>query len=367
MLPARRAFFAIVTVAFAAQACVTSEKPMSDSAQSTTMTTGTGMKTSAAPGAPDVEMQAVLDELAALHGKPIETLTAAEARQQPTPTDAVKQLLTKQGKPTAPPPGATLMHRMVTGAASQLPANIYIPNGAGPFPIVVYFHGGGWVIADKNVYDGGARSLAIGANAVVVSADYRSGPEHKFPAAHDDALAIYRWALANASAIKGDAKRIALAGESAGGNLAVATAIAASDKSLQAPLAVISVYPIASGDTTSASYVENANAKPLNRAMMSWFFTNALNSPADHMDPRINLVAADLHGLPPVTIINAQIDPLRSDGEMLAAKIRSAGGSVDQKTYDGVTHEFFGMGAVHATAKDAEGRAADALRKAFGK
>ena len=319
----------------------------------------------AAPATPDAEMQAVLDELAALHGKPIETLTALDARKQPTPTDAVKQLLKKQGKPTTPPPGATLTTRSVSGAAGQLAANIYTPDGAGPFPVIVYYHGGGWVIADRNVYDGGARSLAINAKAVVVSADYRLAPEHKFPAAHDDALAIYEWALAHAASIKGDPKRVALAGESAGGNLAIATAIAARDKKLQAPLAVVSVYPIAVGDTTSPSYVENANAKPLNRAMMSWFFDKYQRTPADRMDPRINLVGADLKGLPPITIVNAQIDPLRSDGDMLAAKIRDAGGSVVQKTYDGVTHEFFGMGAVHSKAKDAESYAADALKKVF--
>ena len=323
--------------------------------------------TPAAQAAADGEMQPVLDELGALNGKPIETLAPAEARKQPTPTDAVKALLAKQGKPAAPPSGATLTNRNVTGAAGSLKANIYTPDGAGPFPIIVYYHGGGWVIADKNVYDGGARALAINAKAVVISADYRQGPEHRFPAAHDDALAIYEWALKNAASVNGDVKRIALAGESAGGNLAVATAIAARDKKLPAPLAVISVYPIAVGDTTTPSYVENAMAKPLNRAMMSWFFDNYQRTPADRQDPRINLVGADLKGLPPVTIINAQIDPLRSDGEMLAEKIRAAGGSVEQKTYNGVTHEFFGMGAVHAKARDAEAQAADALKKVFDK
>ncbi|MDQ2666902.1 MAG: alpha/beta hydrolase [Gemmatimonadota bacterium] len=320
---------------------------------------------SPAPGTPDSTMQAVLDELGALNGKPIETLDAVEARKQPTPTDAVKKLLMKQGKPTTPPPGATMTTRTVAGAAGQLPANIYTPDGTGPFPVVVYYHGGGWVIANKDVYDGGARSLAINAKAVVISADYREAPEHKFPAAHDDALAVYEWALKNAASIHGDPKKVALAGESAGGNLAVATAIAAKAKGLQAPVAVISVYPIAVGDTTTPSYVENANAKPLNRAMMSWFFDKYQRTPADRQDPRINLVGANLAGLPPVTIINAQLDPLRSDGEMLADKIRSAGGTVDQKTYPGVTHEFFGMGAVHQKAKDAEAYAADALKKAF--
>ncbi|MDB4906612.1 MAG: lipase [Gemmatimonadetes bacterium] len=334
-------------------------------AMATTSTVGSegAMQSS---GAPDAQMQPVLDELAALGGKPIETLTAAEARKQPTPTDAVKALLKKQGKPTTPPPGATSVDRTIAGAAGPIPARIYTPDGAGPFPVVVYYHGGGWVIGNKDVYDGGARSFAINAKAVVVSIDYRVGPEHKFPAAHDDALAAYKWAMANAASIKGDPKKMALAGESAGGGLAVATAIAIRDAKLQMPLAVISVYPIAGGDTTTQSYTTNANAKPLNRAMMTWFFRNYLNSDAERMDPRINLVAADLKGLPPTTIINAQIDPLLSDGLLLADKLRAAGVSVQQKTYDGVTHEFFGMAAVHDKAKDAEMMAADALKKAFG-
>jgi acetyl esterase/lipase len=222
------------------------------------------------------------------------------------------------------------------------------------------------VIADKEVYDAGARALSKMANAVVVSVDYRQGPEHKFPAAHDDAFATYQWALKNAASIGGDAKRVALVGESAGGGLAVATAIMARDQHVQAPVAVVSVYPIAGTDTTTPSYVENANAKPLSRAMMSWFLDKYLNGPADRSDPRVNLVTAKLDGLPPTTIINAQIDPLRSEGEMLADKLRAAGVDVQQKTYDGVTHEFFGMGKVVDAAMEAEQMAADALKKEFG-
>jgi acetyl esterase/lipase len=317
--------------------------------------------------APDRQMQAVLDQLQALGGKPIETLSAAEARRQPTPADAAKEVMKKEGKSTASDPAVASDDRTIPGPGGPLPVRIYTPaSGNGPFPIVVYYHGGGWVIANKEVYDGGARALSKLANAVVVSVDYRQGPENKFPAAHDDAFATYQWALAHAASIKGDPKRVALAGESAGGGLAVATAIAARDKQAQMPVAVISVYPIAGTDTTTPSYVENANAKPLNRAMMSWFFEKYLNGPQDRSNPRVNLVAADLHGLPATTIINAQIDPLRSDGEMLAQKLRAAGVDVTQKTYDGVTHEFFGMGKVVDKAMAAEQMAADALKKGFG-
>ena len=312
-------------------------------------------------------MKAVLDQLGSMGGKPIETLTAAEARKQPTPTDAVKALLTKQGKSAAPDAAVSSVDRSIPGAAGPLSARIYTPKGGtGPFPVVVYYHGGGWVIANKDVYDGGARAMSKMANAVVISVDYRQGPEHPFPAAHDDALTTYQWALKNAASLHGDPKRIALMGESAGGGLAVSTAMLARDQKLQMPVTVVSVYPIAGTDTTTASYIENAAAKPLNRPMMSWFFKNALKSPADMSDPRLNLVAANLSGLPTTLIINAQIDPLRSDGELLAKKLRDAGVSVEQKTFDGVTHEFFGMGAVVDKAMQAEQMAADALKKAFG-
>ena len=317
----------------------------------------------------DADMQAVLDALAAMGPKPIETLTPAEARQQPTPTDAVMAVLKKQGKDTAPTalvPGVTSVDQTIPGPAGPLPVRIYTPDGAGPFPVVVYFHGGGWVLADKNVYDGGARGLAKQAGAVVVSVDYRLAPEAKFPAQHDDALATYKWAAANAASIKGDPKRLAIAGESAGGNLAVATAMAARDQKLTPPLHVVSVYPIAQAtDLDTPSYEDSATAKPLNKAMMMWFADKVFAKPEDKKDPRIDLVHANLAGLPSVTLINARIDPLRSDGDMLAASLKKAGVNVEHKVFDGVAHEFFGMAAVVAKAKQAQAMAGAQLKKAF--
>ena len=220
----------------------------------------------------DADMQAVLDELGSLGGKPIETLTPEEARKQPTPADAVKKLLEKNGKPTSPEalvPGVTSTDREIPGPTGPLPARVYTPAGAGPFPVVIYFHGGGWVIADKEVYDGGARGIAKQANAVVVSVDYRRSPEAKFPAAWDDCFAAYKWVSANAASIKGDPAKLALAGESAGGNLAVSTAIAARDAGVPKPLAVIAVYPVAqTGNLNTSSYVDSAKAKPLNKPMI---------------------------------------------------------------------------------------------------
>ncbi len=352
----------IAAIAVVAAGCATEDAP--PSAASTDSVASASPATMVA----DADMQRVLDALAARGGKPIETLTPAEARTQPTPTDAVMDVLKADGKDTSPTalvPGVTHVDRTVAGAAGQIPARIYTPTGAGPFPVILYFHGGGWVIGTKEVYDGGARGLSKAANAVVVSVDYRLAPEHKFPAQHDDALAAYRWVLANAASIKGDPKKVALAGESAGGNLAVATAIAARDAKLQMPLHVLSVYPIAQADTTTPSYNEHADAKPLNRPMMTWFAGHTVRTPADLQDPRISLTKASLAGLPGTTIITAQFDPLRSDGEMLENALRSAGVAVERRHYEGVTHEFFGMAAVVAKATAAQEYAGQRLKAAF--
>ena len=317
----------------------------------------------------DDDMQAVLDAHAALGPKPIETLEPAEARKQPTPADAVMALLKKQGKDTAPTalvPGVVSVDQTIPSMAGLLPVRIYTPDGPGPFPVVVYFHGGGWVLADKNVYDGGARGIAKLANAVVVSVDYRLAPEAKFPAQHDDALTTYKWVAANAASINGDPKRLAIAGESAGGNLAVATAIAARDQGLTAPLHVLAVYPITQAtDMSTPSYKDSENAKPLNKAMMGWFADNVFSRTEGNKDPRIDLVNANLRGLSPVTLINARIDPLRSDTDMLAAALEKAGVKVEHMLYDGVTHEFFGMAAVVAKAKQAQAFAGLQLKTSF--
>lgn len=350
-------------------ACSKRDTARTDSTAATTAAptvgdTATGAMT---PAQPDPQMQAVLDQLAALDPKPLPTLSAPEARKQPSAADAVKALMVKQGKDTAPMPVGSVVNRTIPGPGGAIPVRIYTPSGNGPFPVIVYYHGGGWVIATVDTYDASARALTNAVNAVVVSVEYRKAPENKFPAAHDDAFAAYQWALKNAASIKGDSSRVATAGESAGGNLAVATAIAARDKSVKLPVYVLSVYPIAGTDTTTPSYQRNANAKPLSRAAMVWFFNKYTRSPADWQDPRINLVGANLQGLPPTTIITDQIDPLMSEGQMLSDKMKAAGVQVNYRNYDGVTHEFFGMGAVLDKAKQAQQFAADGLKSAFNR
>ncbi len=311
---------------------------------------------------PAREQQDVLNQLAMLGGKPMETLTPAEARLQPTPGDAVAALLKKNGGSTLPEAVASVVDRTILGAAGSVPARIYTPAGSGPFPLVVYFHGGGFVIATMDTYDASARALANATGAIVVSVQYRKAPEHKFPAAHDDALAAYAWVVKNGAELNGNVARVAVAGESAGGNLALATAIGAREKQLPLPVAILAVYPIAGTDTDTPSYEAQANAKPLNRPMMQWFFSHYMRTPADAQDVRLNLMAADLAGLPPTTIITAQFDPLHSDGTMLASRLEAAGVSVRLRHFEGVAHEFFGQGAIVPAAKEAVAYAAEGLR-----
>lgn len=359
----RARWIALAGASLLATAPALAQSPMSASAPPPPLPP---MSRMAAP-APAADMKAVLDAQAALGGKPIETLTPAEARVQPSPADGVMAVMAKMGMPTAPDASVTTQD-MAYGSDPMQMARIYKPANAPagtPLPIIVYYHGGGWVIADIKTYDATPRFMAQQLNAIVVSVEYRHAPEAKFPAQHDDANMAYAWTLKNAKAWGGNVAKLAIAGESAGGNLAVATAIHARDTHMKMPLAILAVYPIANSSKTLPSRMDAANAKPLNAAMLNWFGYYYSKTPADMMDPRLNLVKANLRGLPPTTIVNAQIDPLRSDGETLATAMRSAGDSVEQRTFPGVTHEFFGMGKVVKGAADAEAYAVSRLQAAF--
>ncbi|RZK77891.1 MAG: alpha/beta hydrolase [Pedobacter sp.] len=362
-------------------ACSSNPKT-TDSADTTAMMTDTSM-TDTAAGTPDdvkptgpapewgpglkPQMQAVIEKLASYKDRPISELTAVQARQNHTPTDAVKDLMTENNIPM-PVFNVDTVGKEIPVTGGNVHLRIYTPKtGNGPFPVIVYYHGGGFVIANIDVYDASAKVLAEKTGAVVVSVAYRLAPENKFPIAHNDSFAAYEWVVKNAASIKGDPKMVAVAGESAGGNLAMNVAIMARDKGIAAPKHILAVYPIAGSDMNTESYKKNAAAKPLDKPMMAWFTKNYLNSMAEAKDSRINLVAANLKGLPAVTIITAEYDPLQSDGMMLADKLKAAGVKVDSKDYSGVTHEFFGMGALVPEAMDAQKYAVDQLKKAFGK
>lgn len=311
------------------------------------------------------EMTVVIEKLASLGGKPIETLDAKEARQQPTPTDAVMAVMKDKGIVMPNPLCDTIGKQIpVTGGTTHV--RIYTPKqGKAPFPVIVYYHGGGFVIADIDVYNGGAQGLCEQTGAIVVSVEYPKGPEKKFPAAHTVAFDAYQWVLKNAASFNGNAGKVAVAGESAGGNLAVNVSIMARDKKIMVPAYQVLVYPVANNDMNSESYVKYAQAKPLNKAMMGWFIKNYA-SEAQSGDPRLSLVKANLKGLPKTLIIGAEIDPLQTEGKLLADKLKDAGVDTEYKLYDGVTHEFFGMATVVPQAKDAQALAAKNLKSALG-
>lgn len=318
--------------------------------------------------APDIKpgMAVIIEKLASLGGKPIETLDAKEARLQPTPTDAVMAVM-KDHNMSMPSALCDTIGKDVPVTGGKTHIRIYTPKeGKAPFPIVVYYHGGGFVIANIDVYNGGAQGLCEQTSSIVVSVEYPKGPEKKFPAAHNVAFDAYKWVLKNAASFNGNPANIAVAGESAGGNLAANVSLMARDKKITVPLYAVLVYPVANNDMNAESYIKYADAKPLNKPMMGWFVKNYLASEAQAADPRISLVKANLKGFPPTLIIAAEIDPLQTEGKLLADKLKDAGVKTDYKLYDGVTHEFFGMATVVPQAKDAQRLAAKKLKSALG-
>lgn len=312
------------------------------------------------------EMQVVIEKLATLGGKPAETLTAKEARMQPTPTDAVMAVMKDNNMPM-PTALCDTMGKDIPVTGGKTHVRVYTPQkGTAPFPVIVYYHGGGFVIANIDVYHGSTQGLCEMTGAIVVSVEYPKGPEHKFPMAHTVAFDAYKWVLKNASSFKGDASKVALVGESAGGNLAANVSIMARDKKLQMPVYQVLVYPVANNDMNSESYMKYADAKPLSKAMMGWFVKNYLANTAQSEDPRISLVKANLKGLPKTLIIGAEIDPLQTEGKLLSDKLKQADVETDYELYNGVTHEFFGMALVVPEAKKAQELASKKIKSAFG-
>lgn len=363
--------FIIGTIALSLLACNNEsqvEKTTTDSGDVTGDSSGAkdlkfqGTKPDWAPDIDD-EMAIVINKLQSYGAPSLETLTPQEARKQPTPTNAVMDVMKEYNIPM-PTPGVDTTGKEIPVAGGSIHARIYTPKtGDSTFPVIVYYHGGGWVIADINVYDASARALAEQAKAVVVAVHYRQGPEHKFPTAHNDAFAAYQWVIKNAGSIKGNAKMIAVAGESAGGNLACNVSIMARDKGVQLPVHQLLVYPVANNDMNSESYQKWGNAKPLSKPLIEWMVKNYLPNTAAAADPRIALVKANLKGLPPTTIVAAEIDLLQTEGKLLADALKSAGVDTDYKLYNGVTHEFFGMATVVPDAKDAQAWAVNRLTK----
>jgi len=287
----------------------------------------------------DPQAQAVLDLMKEQGVPPFEEMTVAQARE----------VVLGFAELQAPaPPIDGVEDRSIDGPVGQIPIRIYTPLGEAPRPILVYYHGGGWTIGNLDVADKPCRDLAAATQAVVVSVDYRMGPEHKFPAAVDDCYAATKWAAEHAAELGGDAQRLVVIGDSAGGNLAAVIPLVARERGGPRIGYQVLIYPVTNYGFDTASALENADGYLLTREAMRWFWGHYLNSETDGADPHASpLRAADLSGLPPALVVTCEFDPLRDEGEAYGERLREAGVPVKVTRYDGMIHGFFWMsGAV---------------------
>ena len=268
--------------------------------------------------------------------------------------------------PGEPEPVAQVEDRTLPGPAGEIPVRVYTPAGEGPFPVTLYFHGGGFVFCGLDSHDGPCRSLANRAGCVVVSVDYRLAPEHVYPAGPEDCYAATCWVAGHGGEIGADGSRIAVAGDSAGGNMAAAVTLMARDRDGPELRFQLLVYPVTHFDFGTASYRENAEGYFLSQAMMRWFWNQYLEKPQHGLEAYASpLLAGDLAGLPPGLCITAEFDPLRDEGERYAERLRAAGVDVPTTRYDGMIHGFFGMSAIIDRSRDAVEESAAALRAAL--
>jgi acetyl esterase len=303
----------------------------------------------------DPQIQAVMDQVAALNLPPHYEVGAVQARANAAL------------RPRAPGPEvASVVDRSVPGPDGDVPVRVYTPEGVGPFPVLVYIHGGGMVIGTLDTSDGSCRHLCDKVGCVVVSVDYRLAPEHTFPAAPEDCYAVTKWVAENSSEIAADPSRIAVGGESAGGNLAAAVALMTRDRGGPTVLLQVLLYPMTSYDFDSASYHENAEGYSLTRTTMMWYWDQYLGSKADVTNPyAIPASSTNLKGVAPAIVLTAEFDPLRDEGEAYAKQLSAAGVNTTCTRYDGVIHGFFGMSAVVDKSKEAVNQVAAALKTAF--
>jgi acetyl esterase len=266
-----------------------------------------------------------------------------------------------------PPAVAHVEDRRIPGPAGSIPTRIYTPSGNGPFPVLVYYHGGGFVIGDLESHDGVCRQLTNGAGCVTVAVDYRLAPEAKFPAAVDDCYAATRWVSEHAAQLNADPNRLAVGGDSAGGNLAAVISTMARDRKTPKIVFQLLIYPAT--DITCAAPSHKTNTEYiLTPADIRWFMGHYLRSDDDRRNPLASpLFTASFKGLPPAMIITAEFDPLRDEGEDYGRKLREAGVPVQVSRYEGMVHGFISMSDMIDKGKAGIAEAAAALKTAFSK
>lgn len=321
------------------------------------------------PYAPSAGMRAVLEERQAMHAQELSGLSLVRAREVPGLPDAARAMPNVKGLPATETEVPQVTQMIASGADGALRARMFRPPLAKDTPVILYFPGGTWATGSIDGYEETARQLSMRTGFVVVAMRTRLAPEVQFPAVHEDAYALYRWARAHMREWGADPTRVVLAGEGPGANLALSTALYARDRAAAGartamPDHLLLITPLAGTSLGTASMSESGRSRPLTRATVDW--AQDLYASGHLRDPRIDLVPrGDLAGLPPTTIVLAEIDPLRSGGEALAANLAAAGVPVQSQVYRGTAHDFFGLGSQVPEAAAAEDDVAGRLKVAF--
>ncbi|GAC1475579.1 MAG: alpha/beta hydrolase [Isosphaeraceae bacterium] len=306
----------------------------------------------------DPQAKDLLDQVAAANLPLVPSLTPSEARS-----------LTRIASSTIgrPPDVGRLEDLTIPGPAGPIRARLSAPAKSGVYPALVYFHGGGWVLCDLDSHDVLCRAITNAADIAVIAVDYRLAPEHPFPAAIDDAFAATSWIVANARSLGIDPARIAVGGDSAGGNLAAVVARRARDRG-GPPLAFqLLIYPVTDANLDTPSYLENAQGYLLTREAMIWYWNHYVPDPAMRADPDASpLRARSLAGLPPALILTAEYDPLRDEAEAYARRLAEAGVPTRLSRYPGAIHDFLRRYVQLDQGKAALAEVAEALREALG-
>lgn len=270
---------------------------------------------------------------------------------------AVRDMCESMVLPFDAGPLAVIEDKKIYVNQTDLTLRLYYPTGEGPFPLIVYFHGGGWTIGSINTHDPVCRALSVWANALVVSVHYRLAPEHPFPVPLEDCYAATLWIQQHAGDIGGLGTRLAVAGDSAGGNLAAAVCLLARDRKMNGELTPLIqhqllLYPIADANFETASYKENGRGYVLRRSDMQWFWDQYIKDPAERNNPYASPLQANLNNLPSATIITAQYDTLRDEGNAYAKKLQAAGVAVVHREIAGMIHGFIGFAALVDKGRD---------------
>jgi acetyl esterase len=277
------------------------------------------------------------------------------------------------------PPDAREMYRTLNAAsakpevasvedttAGEIPIRVYKVSEHGEQPVIVFFHGGGWVIGDLETHDGACRQLALAAQCTVVAVDYRLAPEHPFPAAIDDSFEVTKWVAENAGSLGVDANKLCVAGDSAGGNLAACVCLKARDATGPAIGFQLLIYPATDARMNTESYEANKDGYMLTRDGMQWFWDHYTGGQQVDNPLASPLLAPDLSGLPPACIITAEYDPLRDEGEAYGRALQAAGVTTNTVRFDGMIHGFFAMTDILEGSRKAMDLAAAELRQVFG-